>query len=652
MDNPVFFMNIKRKLKEIFKNAKGLELREPQIDAADSIYKALLSNTPFILEAGTGTGKTLAYLLAFYFILKKDPNGRFAVATYTKTLQDQIFNKDLPLLKTILKDDFPFSFASAFGSNNYLCIYRFNHFTPELAERNIWEKVSEWSDITIEGLFNEIEIPLALREEINRDPELCLKKRCPFYFECFYYRNRQILRKSNLIILNHHLLFASFSTETESLPNIDYLVIDEAHQIEDVATTFFQSELSYQKTIKFLVTTFKGRNSLIKTSDLPEHIVSQILEQVSEYEKYFSIFFEEVANFLGQEEKIRVKNSLPFSHKYLTESYEKITCFIEQQKKDIEDEDALALLEKIKISFDRINETLKKFIEREIPDDIYTIEKSKSDIVIKVIPLTIANIFEKTIINRLKSVIFTSATLSVNGEFNFFQSVISSGKDKIPSLICPQIFDFKKNVILYIPENDSEIHEDAFSITQEIIQLTSLTDGHAFVLFTSNSMLNDVYKILKDSLKFPLLVQDNSVSNYQLISKFITIPNAVLLGNMSFWQGVDIPENRLRCVIITRLPFKVPSDPVVEARFEYFENLTGNGFFNYSLPRAVIMLKQGFGRLVRGSDNYGIVSILDTRLKTRSYGRVFFSSLPEVKIVSDLKEVASFLDEKKRSIFA
>jgi ATP-dependent DNA helicase DinG len=644
-------MNARETIERLLRSAEGIEYRPSQIEAAVAIYDACLAAKPLIVEAGTGTGKTLAYLLAFHLLLKEHPGARLCVATYTRALQDQICAKDLPFIKAILGDLFPFRFGVAYGSGNYLCRYRFDRFTPELSRKEEWERLNAWAEDTREGLFQEIELHPSVREEINRDPELCLRRRCPSYAECFYYRNRSRLRKMNLVVLNHHLLFSSIAAGGESLPAFDFLVLDEAHQVEEVATAYFQTEISRRKTVRFLESVSRGRRNLLRSSSLPPDAVEELSRLIGTFEKEFLSWFDTLAEFAGDGDKTRVREPLELDASLLERSADEIRMALERRQDEAEsgdgDDESSVLLQAIGRRIAAIRAAVREFIDRKHPDDIYTIERARADLLFRIVPLSVAERFQSSVLDKMTSVIFTSATLSVGSTFEYFQSLVSTSKEPMDGLICPQIFDFKSNVMLYVPEPGHEVHEDPEAIAAEVRAFAELTDGGMFVLFTNNAVMREVHGLLADSIEQPVLVQEPSVSNYQLVERFLRTPRAVLLGNMSFWQGVDIPDNRLRCVVITRLPFRVPSDPVVEARSEYWEREKGSGFAHYALPKAVIMLKQGFGRLVRGSGDHGIVAVLDTRLRTKSYGKIFFRSLPQVDVVSSREPLEVFLAGKR-----
>jgi ATP-dependent DNA helicase DinG len=356
-------------------------------------------------------------------------------------------------------------------------------------------------------------------------------------------------------------------------------------------------------------------------------------------------FFQYLVTELDVRDRLRVKAPVAYDTDPLKGAVADARKLLKNLERSLpeEMEEFSAEAENIAKFLDSLVDGARSFVTHDRPDDIYIVERTARDVTVRIVPLTVGPLFEQNILERFRSVVFTSATLSVGGSFEHFRSVISEGKRDIRSVIAPPVFDFRSKVRLYVPRWKAEGHADPDVLTAEICRLARLTDGGTFVLFTNTKVLNGTYEILSKALELPVLRQGQGVSNYRLIEEFKSAGNAVLLGNMTFWQGVDIAGGRLRSVIITHLPFRVPTDPVIEARGEHFQRLNGNSFSSYYLPKAVLLLKQGFGRLVRGKDDSGFVAILDTRVMTRSYGRVFLDSLPDVPVLHDLGKLADFL---------
>lgn len=644
-------METRQTISAILRSAEGLEYRPGQVRAAEAVHKALTEPHHLLLEAGTGTGKTLAYLLAIHLALEDDPDRRFCVATYTRTLQEQILSKDLPLLRRLLgRSDL--QAAVAYGSANYLCLLRFAA-SSALSSEELFPSshLRTWARTTRTGLFREIALPHSLRREICRDPDSCLRQRCPHYDRCFFYRSRRKLHESDLMVVNHHLLFCHLATGGEALPEFDGLIVDEAHQVEDVATSLFRLEVSLLRTRRLLA---KVGGELRKTVEMAEGGVKGLFRRpLKELEKEVQDWFERLRREVRPppEGTVRLQEGLAVDAAGVVAAAERVELLLQKQELGRKtSEEAAMALRRAREGVARIREGIRTFLERPRPEDIYLVESSsrdhEPDLRVAVVPITVADLIQTGLLDRVGSVVFVSATLSTAGRFDHFRSLVSTCPEAIRELSVPHGFDFRSHVLLYVPEADREFHEDAEAIVEEVERFASVVPGGIFVLFTNHTVLQKAAASARGRLRRPLLVQDSAVPSHALLETFRRSEDAVLFGNQSFWQGVDVPENRLRCVIITRLPFPVPTDPVVEARSAWYTRTTGSGFLNYALPKAVTMLRQGFGRLMRGKDDHGVVAVLDTRLRSRPYGRVFLDSLPDVRMVSDFEEVRRFFRER------
>ena len=622
-----------------FKNItiKDFELRDVQIEMATEIDKALENSEHRIIEAETGVGKTLGYLLPIALHLNHSKR-KAVVITYSKALQNQILNKDLPFLKKILKNEFNINYVSMMGSNNYLCLYRQSRFENELFNDFDSSELDDWKNQTEDGLLFEIQIPATIVSQINRDSDTCLRKQCPYYNECFYYKAKNKARNADLIVANHSLFFANVQAEFNIFPKGDYLVIDEAHQIEEAASTYLSVELSLYKILRFLEDIYKTKYSFFKSYGIK---AKELISFIHSLENALTSFYNHIFSVYKVEDKLRLKAKPDIEKIDFLSLFSDLAKEIGKISGD-ESEEFSARQDNIVAKLNNLEKDFKLFLSHSKSEDVYFIQKTKKDLILKVVPLHIAEIFETRILKEYKSVIFTSATLTVKGEFDFFKSIVCHDS-QIKALRFHSIFDFKKQSRLYIPEHDFT-HIDDKKLSQEILELVNISEGSAFVLFTNYKQMNRIYNILKQKINYPLFLQKGKNSSY-ILEQFKQKKNSVLFGNITFWQGVDMPGAHLRNVIITHLPFKVPSDPVIEARAEYYEKLTNNSFVHYYLPLTAITLKQGLGRLIRTHQDYGIVSILDTRIRTKFYGKILLKSLPNIPITTNKKELEIFFQQ-------
>ncbi len=645
-------------VKDIFKKGgilstilSNYEYRESQLQMALKIYDAIKEEYNVIIEAGTGTGKSFAYLipLIFYSLNSKKPA---VVSTNTKALQFQMINKDLPFLKRLLsRYKINFNFEVFYGSNNYICLNRLNNFlSAPIKNLFLNDKKFKWLVKVFEyNNFSGIrkDLPFSLRDEIwkkiNRDSLLCLKNRCPFYESCFYYKNFKKLFNTNIIIVNHHLFFANIASNYKLLPEFSVVVLDEAHNIEDIATNFLANIISEYEINSLLDIMYNIIDSEEVTNRELIDIYKSIIKNIKVHiEKFFDFLREKYKN------SVRIKEE-----KFDNKINHTLNNFLERVKEYSYQltlsEDNSLILEQIFQRLIEIKGYLGEFIEKREEDKVYWIDRDFSNkyITMKFSPINISSILKERVFNFYKTTILTSATLSTNKNFNFIKNRIGIANSK--EYIFESEFDYKKQVMLYINKNIPSPSEDFDKyinhLSNNIIKLLNISEGRAFVLFTSYKAL----KLVKDNLileKIPykILVQGEE-SIDRLIEEFKKDISSVLLGTLSFWEGVDIPGESLSLVIITRLPFEVPDDPITSARIEYIKRNKGNSFFEYQLPNAAILLKQGFGRLIRNRNDKGVVAILDSRIITKSYGKYFFNTLPEVTFSEDMNEISKWLKE-------
>ncbi len=658
-------------LKEIIPD---FEFREQQIIMAKKIYHSLLNNKRIIVEAPTGVGKSLGYLVASLVYLKeKKDEIRVIVSTYTKTLQQQLLKKDLPLLNKISQKlyNYEIKYMCFYGSENYICLNKYFEFKKGLLsidELINLSKVEEWLNYTDTGCFEELDIDLIFWQEINREVDLCRSKHCKFYDQCFYYRNIKKIKKMDFVIVNHHLFFANILYSGKLIPKNDkdaedIIIFDEAHNLQNVILQWLGVEVSNTQ-IKFLCNQIynpkKQRGLITRLKSLQDKIIKNIQDAVSNLVACLEQFFVDL-NLKIPSDRKEIKVFTPnIVDDVLTSALAELLNILKSARNYVSTDE----------EFFRINVFIKRIISfisiislwlkcEDIKNYIYWIEKEETKrkslkITLRITPLEVANEMQTKVYSLYEKIVFTSATLTVYNNFEFFKKsvgllpVILPESSLVEELILDFPFDFEKNVVLYLPDNvpnpKEEYEEYKILINKIIKELINLTSGNTFVLFTSFGLMNWVYENI-DS-KFKIFIQTEG--KYKLIEKYKSTENSVLFGVDTFWQGVDIPGEKLISIIIPKLPFDVPEHPLVEAKVEKIKLEGKDPFKEYLLPNAIIKLKQGFGRLVRRKTDWGIISILDPRLKTRWYGKYFLKSLPRCMITTDFSSVQEFFNKRKK----
>ena len=625
---------------------------------SEAISEAIKLNKHLVVEAGTGVGKSLAYLIPFIIYVAKN-NKKVVISTYTKTLQNQLYLKDLPFLKRSL--GIKFNYALCLGSENYLCLRRLNSkYVYDLLDSdsqfNEMAKILDWSSKTKSGIKSDLDfIPKSgVWNNVCREPDLCLGKKCSFKDDCFYKRAKNTERKSNILVTNHSLFFTNLASGGQVLPNFHAVVFDEAQTLEKIATSYLGIELSNTK-IKYLFDSIynpkTNRGLLTKFKNLNRRTINSIKEYLAESEQASRIFFQEISQIFGAEndsKRIRTK-SIVFNYmeeplKHLADSLSELLDYI----KDEEDE---ALIKSYSKRCVDISKAMSFILNQTKDDYVYWIEVSKRKRAVKyslfAAPIEIADELDKQLFSKIKPIILTSATLSTNNDFGFIKKHL--GIKECDELLLGSPFNYEKNVLLYLPKKIEDPNHK-FEVFQEqvlehIKKIIDIMRGRIFILFTSYKMLNVIFNDLISIYKDINLLKQGDKPRYELLANFKENKNSVLLGTTTFWQGIDVPGKSLECVIITKLPFSVPDDPITEAKMELIESRNGNPFIEYQVPQAIMMFKQGCGRLIRNKSDRGIVGILDPRIKTRYYGRSFINALPKCKHTSDVNEVKDFLDE-------
>ena len=679
------------------KEIKGFEYRQEQEEMAQYIQEAINEDKKIIVEAGTGTGKTLAYLIPSikWAVTNKK---KVIIATNTINLQEQLLLKDIPLAKSIIKDEF--SYVLVKGRNNYVCKRLFNELalgknidieTFSIEAREQIEYILKWGNKTKTG--DKAELPFEVYpdvwELVQSTTELCLGKKCPYRKECFYMKTRMEKMEADILISNHHVFFADLNVRAETdfdseyliLPRYDMVIFDEAHNIESVARSYFSVEVSKISFTRLLNRIYQRKNkrkkeksALIRVEDTIDEkdledsqqyidLLNTLKEEISILQNIGDEYFDEIRKIYETNTEAPIKKSL--NNFEMTKSR-----FLEnlREKKDIFQTklaDFLNLMmifnnvideEKDKnpevINFNNHLKMFKAYIDsfkfiNSFEDDNYIywldINSKRTNVVLTATPLNIAQKLSTVLFDNLDRLVFASATIVVNGSFDYFKKSLGLDEEDCIEAIIKSPFDYNEQMSVYIPSDiqDSEnINAFVSDASRFILNILLKTNGKAFILFTSYTMLNQIYYSISKKLKdkgFEVFLHGDKPRS-QLIKEFKEAENPILFGTTSFWEGVDVQGENLSNVIITKLPFLVPTDPVVSAISKKIEENGGNSFTDFQLPEAIIKFKQGVGRLIRKKTDSGNIFILDNRILKKRYGSLFINALPSQKNIKILEK--------------
>jgi ATP-dependent DNA helicase DinG len=626
----------------------AFETREAQVRLAAAVSKAFTGGGILLAEAGTGTGKTLAYLIPAIL-----SGHRVLVSTGTKNLQEQIYFKDLPILRDAL--GVPFTAAYMKGRGNYLCLHRFEAWRDSGAIKTIDETrsirmIDEWSGQSETGDRAELEdLPedAPFWTEISASAENCIGAECPRYDDCFVTKMRQRAAASDVVIVNHHLLCADAAVRQnaygEVIPACERAVIDEAHQLEDVATQYFGRGVSNYRIEALARDLDRAANTdLIADREKADDLRTDVTRVRDHARMFFSALqllrFEGGAGS-GGDSRMRVR---PGDTAKAAEAGLALAGALDAVEADIAltrdiSEEVLAMARRAGEARDDV----KFLLRADDPDYVYFLEIRNRGVYLRASPIDVSYIIREVLIDRMKTLVFTSATLTSDGSFGYVRSRL--GVSDADEIRLDSEFDYARQAILYLPRSMPDPRSPQFvrAASREIVEILKRTNGRAFVLFTSYANLREVRSVAESELEFPILVQGTAPRS-ALLRDFKATPNAVLLATSSFWQGVDVVGDALSCVIIDKLPFASPGDPITAARIEAINARGGAAFGEYQIPLAVLALKQGLGRLLRHRLDRGVLAVLDPRLRTMAYGRRFLASLPPAPVTYALDDVARF----------
>jgi ATP-dependent DNA helicase DinG len=649
------------------------EYRPGQVEMAEAVNNILKDGGLALIEAGTGTGKTLAYLIPALAAGR-----RVLVSTATKNLQEQLHKKDVPFLQQIIPRDFKVTCMK--GRSNYICLYRLKKAagTPMLEgldEVDYFNQIRKWAGESETGDRAELtDLPedLPFWAQIDARAETCLGQKCPDFDACFITRMRREALEADVVIVNHHLFFADLALRGGDygsvLPDYTTVIFDEAHELEDVAASYFGTSVSNYRVNDLI----QDANKLeIKEAEQQGELI-KALARLSQRSDTFWLSFRgaepedaESSEAGGGWKSTRSTyrrsgaagtadgryplttsrfaradhdgNLTPTAtgeaYISLNNAIDRLTTMLGVVK------DPPAELDNIVRRAQSLKFDLEFIVSGDQPDFVYWCEKRGRGVFINATPIDVSGILEENLFAKVQTAVLTSATMTAGGRFDFIRGRLGISQSR--NLIVDSHFDFKKQAALYLPRRmpDPRSREFLDASVDEIVRILEATRGRAFVLFTSVASMRETYECVRDLIDYPTFIQGQG-SKTGLLERFRNTEGAVLFATSSFWQGVDVQGDALSCVIIMKLPFAVPSDPVVAARQKYIDDQGGNSFYEYSVPQAAITLKQGLGRLIRSATDRGVLSILDPRIRTKSYGRVFLQSIPQCLVTASIEEAA------------
>ncbi len=641
-------MDIAEDIDRVF-NPEGLlssvvtdyKYRQEQCDMAKAVSHAIVNKTPLVCEAGTGTGKTFAYLIpAFYY------GQKIIVATGTKTLQDQLFDKDIQTVRKALK--LPITVAKLKGRANYLCHHQIEKTRSErvftsVRDVEMFRQFEQMLETSTTGDISEVEGSAgssSVRASVVSTRDNCLGSDCPYIGDCFVLKARKQALAAEVVVVNHHLFFADLALKKdgfgELLPECDVVIFDEAHQISDVATNFFGESFSTNQTNELLRDIRYG----IALLDVDELDLDKPVAAFEKGVRELRLSFEGISG--------RFEFSSHLKKTQLIDAVQSLLDSMNQLAKALSEIGQINL--ELQTCIERLNDLalfLRSWIDIDVTGYIRWFEVMGQAVRLHRTPIDVADILNPIIEEGERSWIFTSATLSISGDGSYFTSQLGLNTSSFRSWESP--FDYSSNSLLYVPRNmplpaHRDYHE---SVIDASIDAVIAANGRCMMLFTSLSAMRFARDKLTEKFQdrdidMPILLQGDG-AKYELLNRFKSLKNAVLIGSHSFWEGVDVRGDGLVLVVIDKLPFSVPDDPITAGRIEHLRSMDKNPFMDYQVPEAIILLKQGAGRLIRDEDDKGVLIICDPRLLTKPYGRKIWQSLPPMRRTQESEEVLQFL---------
>jgi len=617
----------------------GYEHRPAQLQMAEAVHDAFQKHHHTVVEAGTGTGKTLAYLLPAIC-----SGRRVVISTATKSLQEQLYQKDVPFLQKHFAPNLKVAVMK--GRSNFLCLSKMHALADQpmlkgMEEVDAFRQIREWSSLTETGDRAELTFlpdDSELWSRIDARRDTCTGKKCPEFEKCFLTQMQNRAKEADLIIVNHHLFFADLALKQDDfgsiLPEYSGVVFDEAHEMEDVASDYFGQQISNFRFEELardadhaIRLTKTGSPTLLRRTQRIREKSRAFFDSFPPRDGRFPFTRQEREAFLEQHREaydalLNACKAMETEFAALTQKPEELTRIARR-------------------SFE-IRQELSFLFESNEKNYVYWFERRNKGVFLAATPIDISQILREKLFEPFDTVILTSATLTVAGRFEFIRQRL--GLDHAKECALPPEFDYQQQALLYLPQKMPDVRDAGFAgkAADEIVQLLELSQGRAFCLFTSYAQMNDLFERVRTRVEFPLMLQGTAPRSI-LLERFKNTPNAVLFATASFWQGVDVPGEQLSCVIVDRLPFAVPSDPIVAARVRALQDEGRNPFSEFQVPEAVLALKQGFGRLIRAKTDRGVLALLDTRIQRMPYGKIFLESLPRYRRTNDLGDVSRFL---------
>ena len=618
----------------------GYEYRPSQLELSLSVLEAIRQGHHLCAEAGTGTGKTLAYLVPAIASRRKT-----IISTATRNLQEQLYLKDVPFIRRHL---FPGLKATTMkGRRNYLCLRKLERQTrtPSLSQEWLQSRqaVSEWALETETGDRSELEWMSdsdPLWRDLDARSENCTGQKCPHFDRCFITRMRQKALESDVIIVNHALFFAHLALEVDELgsilPDFSTLILDEAHAVEEIACTHLGKRVSsYQveELARDLAASYPDADSMRAVRDL-ESRAGMLFSALPAAEGTWGL---DSARGAGGAPADLREPALP-AYRQLARTLSNLHDELSLRDPSYQERDML--LRRV----ESLALHLERFFDLEDRESVHWMRRRGRGTFLNLTPIEVASTLEERLFSQVPTAILVSATLTADGDFSYVRTRLGLGDAR--QLVAEGEFDYSKQSLLYIPKRFPEPASPGYLIrmVRQLEEILDLTRGHAFLLFTSYQQLNRVHDRLEGRLPYPLLRQGDRPKS-QLLHEFRHTPHAVLCATSSFWQGVDVPGDALRAVLIDKLPFQVPTEPVVAARLKRLQEQGENSFLRYSVPAAVIALRQGLGRLIRSRKDRGIVGVFDSRIRTRRYGSLFLRSLPSFPVVDNIDPIRTSASE-------